>query len=219
MSARRWPRAFAALLLAALLATLGGGCGGASPQHRAADARALAQARTMRLGAQVFAQRCATCHPLLGHPNTDYHDDTPPLDLDQVRPTRAYVMQRLQTGGVGMGGFGDTSEPRLQAVAAYVLAVGGREVAVPSHVPAAVLATGRALYAQHCQSCHRIEGRRPTHPNPIWEGTDFEGVRPSVAYVEQKVQEGQREAMPSFRGRLTRQQVRAVAFYVNRAAR
>lgn len=210
--------ALAAGLVALLLAA--GGCGGEGSHRSAATAQATAHARLMRLGAQVFAQRCATCHPLLGHPNTDYHDDAPPLDLDQVRPTRAYVLARLQDGGVGMGGVsGDLSAAQMQAVTAYVLAVGGREVTVPAHVPAAVLARGNALYARHCQSCHQIAGRRPTHPNPIWEGTDFEGVRPSVAYVEQKVEEGQREAMPSFRGTLSREEVRAIALYVNRAAR
>lgn len=218
MSRLRVRPALAAGLIALLFAAAG--CGGEGSHKSAATAQATARARVMRLGAQVFAQRCATCHPLLGHPNTEYHDDAPPLDLDQVRPTRTYVLARLGGGGVGMGGVGsDVSPAGIQAVTAYVLAVGGREVTVPAHVPAAVLSQGSALYAQHCQSCHQIAGRHPTHPNPIWEGTDFEGVRPSVAYVEQKVEEGQREAMPSFRGRLSREQVRAIALYVNRAAR
>lgn len=203
-----------ALLAAALLGALGG-CGGASPRH----AQSAAEARLMRLGAQVFAQRCATCHALLGRPNADVHTDAPPLDLDQVRPTRAYVLQRLAQGGVGMGGSASgLSAARLRAVVAYVLAVGGREVTVPGHVAAATLARGRALYDEHCGRCHAIAGSRPTRPNPIWVATDFGDVRPSVLYVEQKVREGQREAMPSFRGRLSPAAVRAVALYVNRAA-
>ncbi len=213
------PFARAALVLLALLAI--GGCGGAS--GRASPPRATAaaaRARLMRLGAAVFAEHCATCHPLLGRPNVDVHTDTPPLDLDQVRPTRAYTLRRLAAGGVGMGSFeGELDAARLSAVAAYVLAVGGREVTVPERVPSAVLARGSAVYEEHCQACHAIAGRPATRPNPIWAGTSFEDVRPSVLYVEQKVREGQREAMPSFRDTLRGEDVRAVALYVNRSAR
>ncbi len=205
--------AIVALLLGLLAA---GGCGGQSTQSHAAHAAAA----RVRLGAQVFSEHCATCHPLLGRPSADEHTDAPPLDLDQVQPTRAYTLQRLEAGGVGMGGFGsELDATRLRAVAAYVLAVGGREVTVADRIPAAVLARGRAVYAERCQACHELAGRQPTRPNSIWAGTNFDGLRPSVLYVEQKVREGQREAMPSFRGRLRGEDIRAVALYVNRLAR
>lgn len=207
----------AALLLCALLAAslVLGGCGGESAHTKAVRAQAAARARELRLGAQVFAQRCAVCHPLLGQPNTAYHSDAPPVDLDQVRLARAYATAMVAGGRVGMGSFSQELGPqRLRAVVEYVLAVGGREVGVPSNVPAAVLARGRAVYDERCQRCHAIAGRKPTRPNPIWQAPGFEAVRPSVGYVEQMVREGQRQAMPSFR-RLPGEDVRAVALYVN----
>jgi mono/diheme cytochrome c family protein len=207
--------ALAAVLVALLLPL--GGCGGASSHARPARAQAAARARHMRLGAQVFAQNCATCHPLLGQPNTGYHSDAPPVDLDQLRMTRRYVNDIVGSGKVGMGSFSQLPPDRFRAVVDYVLAVGGREVGVPSHVPAAVLARGRALYDAHCQACHAMLGRKPTHPNQIWAAPPFEDVRPSVADVELMVREGQREAMPSFR-RLPGEDVRAVALYVNAMA-
>lgn len=210
---RVWP-ALAAGLVVLLLAA---GCGGTSSKGGADRARADAHARVMRLGAQVFAQSCATCHPLLGQPNGAFHSDAPPVDLDQLRMTRRYVTDIVATGKVGMGGFSQLGAARIRAVVEYVLAVGGREDGVPSHVPAAVLARGRALYDVHCQACHAMRGRKPTHPNPIWAAPPFEDVRPSVLDVEQMVREGQREAMPSFRS-MPGEDVHAVARYVNAMA-
>jgi len=212
------PLALAAGLVALLLAA--GGCGGESSHTSVARAQAAARARLMRLGARVFAEHCQSCHPLLGVPNQKIQVDALPLDLDHVRPSRAYVLSRLQSGGVGMGAFSTAlSAAQQRAVTEYVLAVGGRDVRpLPGGASGAQLAAGRALYAQHCQQCHELGGRRPTHPNPIWPGTDFDLLRPSILYVEQKVREGQREAMPSFRHTLTWEQTRAVAVYVNAAA-
>lgn len=213
------PRALAAaaLLVAALGAT--GGCGGSSSHTSTARAQALARARTMRLGAHIFAARCASCHALLGQPNTDFHSDAPPLDLDQVRLTRAYATAIVERGRVGMGGFGsgELGPGGMRAIVDYLLAVGGREVGVPAHVPVSVLARGRAVYEERCQRCHAMEGRKPTRPNPIWPAPGFEEVRPSVQYVEQKVREGQREAMPAFPD-MPGADVHALALYVNATA-
>jgi mono/diheme cytochrome c family protein len=212
-------RAALAGLLAALL-LLPSACGSAG-RPRGRSSAAAAHARRMRTGAGVFAERCSTCHPLLGRPNTDVHTDyVPPLDLDQVRPAAAYARAIVESGKVAMGSFGSELDAgRLDAVVRYVAEVSGREVTVPSGTPSAQLAAGARLYGQHCAGCHAIAGSRPTHPNPIWPATDFADVRPSVLYVEQKVREGQTEAMPAFGDRLTPQQIRAVALYVNATAR
>jgi mono/diheme cytochrome c family protein len=217
---RRAGRLLALAVALAAAPPLASGCGGADQAAQARAHAAAARAQQLRLGARVFAEHCQTCHALLGRPNAKIQVDALPLDLDQVQPARAYVLQRLESGGVSMGSFGSTlSAADKRAVTDYVLAVGGREVSVPAATPAAELAHGRALYDQHCQSCHAIAGRPPTHPNPIWAGTDFGVLRPSVLYVEQKVREGQREAMPSFRRSLSWEQVRAVSLYVNAMAR
>ena len=206
----------APLLLAALL--LAGGCGSSDQSATGRDTAARAQ--LIRSGARVFAASCQTCHALLGKPNTKVQVDALPLSLDEVKPSRAYVLSRLESGGVGMGAFSSgLSAADRRAVAEYVLAVAGRDVsAPPGGATGAQLAVGRTLYARDCQSCHKLLGRGPTHPNPIWTGTDFDLVRPGVLYVEQKVREGQVQAMPSFRDRLSWEQVRAVAVYVNAMA-
>jgi mono/diheme cytochrome c family protein len=209
-----------AVLLAALAALPAAGCGGADASRPAAR-EPTAHARLLRAGARVFAERCRACHGLLGRPNTHVHTDYPPgLDLDQVDPAPAYARERVRSGGVAMGGFdGALSAARQRAVVAYVLAVGGRETSAPRGTRPAEYARGRALYDQRCQRCHALAGRPATRPNPIWAATDFDRVRPGVLWVERVVREGLRIAMPSFRGRLSLRQTRAVALYVNAAAR
>jgi mono/diheme cytochrome c family protein len=208
-------------LLLALLVAPAAGCGGEDARDDAGARRRAAHARLMSAGARVFAEQCQTCHPLLGRPNDDVHSDyAPPLDLDQVSLSRAYVRQRVESGGVAMGGFrGTIPEAEFEAVVAYVHEMAGRDVAAPRGVSRAELAAGRRVYDEHCQRCHAIAGRPATDGNPIWVGTDFAQVRPSVLFVEQIVRDGQREAMPSFRDRLTLDEIRAVALYVNATAR
>ena len=208
----------AALALATLLAVLlAAGCGGESAQQKAARAAAAEHAHTMRLGARVFAENCATCHPLLGRPNVDFHPDAPPLDLDQVRFRRAYATQMVQNGRVAMPGMGQLGEAKIEAVVDYVMAVGGRETYPPAHLRAAELQQGRALYDAHCLGCHAILGRGGDRPNPIWQAPAFEDVRPGVLYTESKIREGQGEAMPAF-PRLEIGQLRAIAVYANAMA-
>ena len=205
------------VVLAALLLTLlaAGGCGGESAQQKAARAAAAEHARMMRLGAQVFAERCATCHPLLGRPNVDVHSDAPPLNLDDVRLRRAYATQMIQNGRVGMPSMsGELGETKLEAVVSYVLAVGGRDSGVATHVRTADLLQGRRLYDQNCLGCHAILGHGGERPNPIWPAPAFEDVRPGVLYVEQAVRETRGGAMQAF-PKLTIERLRAVALYVN----
>jgi mono/diheme cytochrome c family protein len=204
-----------ALLL--LLASQSLGCGSEQASRKAPPA----QRQQLQLGARVFAEHCRTCHPLGGRPNTHIHTDyAPALDLDQVAPTPAYARERVRLGGVGMGAFeGVLSAAEQRAVVDYVLAVGGRETSVPRGAGRAEMARGRAIYGNYCQSCHELAGRPATDPNPDWIGTDFDDVRPGVLLIERLVREGLREAMPSFRERLSLRQTRAVALYLNAAAR
>jgi mono/diheme cytochrome c family protein len=203
----------------ALLALFASGCG--TSDERAEHPRTSApDPRVMRAGARVFAEQCQTCHPLLAKPNTEVHTDAPPLDLDEVKPSRAYVRAMVAYGKVAMGGFsGVIDDAELRAVVTYVTEVAGSDVTVPTDTTAAELTAGRRVYDERCQACHELGGRPPTDPNPIWMATDFDDVRPSVLYTERMVREGQREAMPSFRGRLTPEEIRAVALYVNARAR
>lgn len=211
-------RGLAMLLAAAVLAATTG-CG--DDRATSGGDRARAQARTMRLGARIFAEHCQTCHPLLGRPDGAVHSDFyPGLDLDQVSPTPAFARRMVKSGYVGMGSFeGALSPAQQRAVVDYVLAVGSSEVAPPPGTSDAMLTRGRRLYDEHCQSCHQLRGRAPTRPDPAWVGTNFDELRPGVPWTERIVRDGLRIAMRPFRERLTLRETRAIALYVNAAAR
>jgi mono/diheme cytochrome c family protein len=212
-------RGFATLLAAAALLVLAG-CGD-DQRTTTTTGQAQAHARTMRLGASVFAEHCQTCHPLLGRPDGAVHSDFyPGLDLDQVSPAPAFARRMVRSGFVGMGGFqGVLSTAQQRAVVAYVLAVGSREVAPPPGTSDAMLTHGRRLYDENCQACHQLRGRAPMRPDPGWVGTNFDELRPGVLWTERIVRDGLRIAMPPFHDRLTLRETRALALYVNAAAR
>jgi len=212
--------AFALLLLLALVA----GCGSDSSRNdAAARARAAARqqaqhARLVAAGRSVFAQHCASCHTMEGrvaHPT--FIESTIP-NLDEVRPEAPYVRERVRIGGFDMPSLEtELSEREFDAVVAYVVDVAGRRVAEPQ-ADAHQLALGRQVFDQHCQSCHGIDGRRATG-RPQFPGTDFNRVKPSEEFVIRQALRGIEGSMPSFRGKLTRAQLEAVAAYVTTTAR
>lgn len=208
-----------AVLLAAATLMAAAGCG--ADEQATTTRQAQAHARAMRLGAQVFAEHCQTCHPLLGRPDGAVHSDFyPGLDLDQVSPTPALARRMVRSGYVGMGSFdGTLNATQQRAVIEYVLAVGGREVEPPPHTSDAMLRHGQTLYDEHCQSCHQLRGRAPTRPDPSWVGTNFDELRPGVLWTERIVRDGLRIAMRPLRDRLTLRETRALALYLNAAAR
>jgi mono/diheme cytochrome c family protein len=216
--------ALAVLGTVALMALPLAGCGGSGGSARAPPARradiAAARARLMAQGRRIFAEHCQTCHPLAGKPNTHVHTDAPPLNLDEVRPAPSYVAQRLALGGVGMGSFrGELSPAQLRAVRSYILAAGGHAVAVPRDPPAGMLLLGERVFEQHCHVCHGIAGTLEAgNRRTIWPATNLNLVKPSIGFVERIVRSGQREAMPSFRRRLSAPALRAVALYVTTVA-
>lgn len=213
---RRAAFALALLLMVGTVGSAAAGCG--SEQPRRTD---TPRQRLLRAGARVFAVHCQTCHPLLGRADLRVHSDFyPGLDLDQVSPTPAFARRIVQTGFVGMGGFGGVlSEAQQHAVVAYVLAVGGREVAPPPGASEAMMTHGRMLYDEHCQACHQLRGRAPTTPDRARIGTNFDELRPGVLWTERIVRDGLRMTMPPFRARLSLRETRALALYVNAAAR
>jgi len=211
--------AFALLLVLASVA----GCGSDSSRNdAAARARAAARqqalhARLVTAGRSVFAKHCALCHTMEGrvaHPT--FIESTIP-NLDEVRPEAAYVHERVRVGGFDMPSFErELSSREFDAVVAYVVDMAGRRVAEPQ-ADAHQLALGRAVFDQHCQACHGIGGRRPT-TRPQFPGTDFNLVKPSEEFVIRQALRGIEGSMPSFRGKLTRAQLQAVAAYVTATA-
>jgi cytochrome c6 len=196
------------------------GCGSDNSkddQAAAAAARARAQAarhaRLMAAGKSVFQKKCALCHTIEGrvaHPT--FIESTIP-NLDEVKPRAEYVRERVEVGGIDMPSIaGELSTPQFEAVVAYVTQVSGSRVAEPD-ADAQQLATGRGVFDSHCASCHAIAGRRAT-TDPTYPGTDFNRVKPNEAFVIRQALRGIDGSMPSYRGKLTREQLRAVAAYV-----
>lgn len=213
-------RATAGVLLVVLALA---GCGSDNSRDEQAAARARAKAaaarhaRLVAAGKPVFQRTCASCHTMEGrvaHPT--FIESTIP-NLDEVKPRAEYVRQRVEDGGFDMASFSsELSEAQLAAVVAYVTEVAGSRVAEPD-ADAQQLALGRRVFDAHCQSCHGIDGRRMTG-RPTYPGTDFNRVKPNEAFVIRQALRGINESMPSFRGKLTRAQLHAVAAYVTATA-
>jgi mono/diheme cytochrome c family protein len=211
-------RATACVLL--LVLALAGGCGSDSSKDEAAArarAKAARQARLMAAGRPVFAKHCASCHTLLGRVAHPTFIESPIPNLDEVKPRLDYVSDRVRVGGFDMASFESELSPReFDAVVAYVTGVAGSRVVVPD-ADAQQLTMGEQVFRDNCERCHAIDGRRVTG-RPVYGGTDFNRVKPSQKMVMQQALRGIPEAMPSFRGRLTREQLQAVAAYVTTTA-
>jgi cbb3-type cytochrome c oxidase subunit III len=202
-----------------LVLALAGGCGSDSSKRddaaaaARARARAARQARLVAAGRSVFAKHCALCHTLEGRVAHPTFIESPIPNLDEVKPQADYIRDRVETGGFDMPGFQSELSPAdFDAVVAYVAGVAGSRIVDPG-ASAQQLAMGEQVFRGNCQRCHAIGGRRATS-RPTFPGTDFNRVKPSEQLVLRQILRGIGEAMPSFRGRLTREQLRAVAAYV-----
>lgn len=211
-------RATACVLL--LILACAGGCGSDNSKDEAAArsrAKAARHARLVAAGRPVFAGHCASCHTIEGRVAHPTFIESPIPNLDEVKPRAPYVEERARRGGFDMASFeGELSDTQIRAVAAYVAEVAGSKV-VASDATSQQLAMGEQVFRQSCNRCHGIGGRRPTG-RPSYPGTDFNVVKPSEQLVMTRILSGIPEEMPSFRGRLTREQLRAVAAYVTTTA-
>lgn len=204
-------RATACVLL--LILALAGGCGSDNSKDDAAARARARHARLVAAGRPVFVKHCALCHTIEGRVAHPTFIESPIPNLDEVKPRAPYIGQRVRSGGFDMASFdGELSEAQFDAVVAYVADVSGSRV-IESDVDAQTLATGEQVFRQSCQRCHGIDGRRRTS-EPVYPGTDFSLVKPSEQLVMRQILRGILDEMPSFRGRLTRDQLRAVAAYV-----
>jgi len=206
-----------------VLALAGCGSDSSKDDKAAAAARARAraaaarQARLVAAGKPVFKRHCALCHTLEGrvaHPT--FIESTIP-NLDEVKPRAEYIKRRVENGGFDMASFAaEMSATEIEAVVAYVADVAGSRVAVPD-ADRQQLAMGEQVFRDHCQSCHSIDGREATG-RPVYPGTDFNLVKPNEAFVIRQALRGIKGSMPSYRGKLTRAQLEAVAAYVTTTA-
>jgi mono/diheme cytochrome c family protein len=232
MDQERTPRALAAPLLrsAAALVAVGAltlsACGGESGSETttartSTGPTASEQVRLMADGARVFTQHCHACHTLFGEP-----PPVPPFEagapsFDEVEPSVPEIRDRLGRGGRGMPSFRmELDEQEQRAVTFYLTQVAGDGVEhpEPGELDPATLERGERVFRASCEQCHQIAGRQATGEARDL-GTSFDAVRPSEWLVRRRVHNGINSWMPSFVGRLSAAEIRAVARYVNATAR
>jgi cytochrome c oxidase cbb3-type subunit 3 len=220
-------RAMACVLLLAF-ALAGCGSGSSRDDERAAArarAEARAHARRIELGRQLFAKNCTICHTLNGRHYTERPFEWEAPNLDQVRLKRRYVEFRVETGGPAMGAyFGPrSSEGKFHAIVEYLMEATGSRVVDDGNQPQDLLDQGRQVFDQNCAACHGIAGKAATG-RPTYPGIDFNLVKPSERYVIARMMAGvlpeeNPPLMPSFKGRLSAAEMRAVATYVTAVAK
>lgn len=127
-------------------------------------------APTIRLGAELFAGNCASCHGIAGsgikvprQGGGNILGAGPPLRGVGALAPDFY----LRTGYMPLSNIHDQpgsdrvlfSDKEIRSLVAYVASL-GRGPAIPTPRPAAGgISEGQQLFAEHCAGCHQIEGR------------------------------------------------------------
>jgi cytochrome c oxidase cbb3-type subunit 3 len=173
----------------------------------------------LNAGASIFGDNCATCHGAGGQGGSGYpvlvDDDwlwggtlpdirrTLQFGIRSGHPeARVNVMQAYGDLGVFDGA-------QISDLADFVLQLSGGE-----GDPAAA-ARARPLFAQQCASCHGAEGRgdpalgAPDLTDAIWL---YGGERSTIA---ESLRRGRGGVMPAWTGRLSEEQITALAVYVH----
>ena len=196
-------------------AVVAAGCGSV-----AADQEAGSSAR----GKELFVEHCAGCHVLadagalgvigpnldeaFGHAREQGFDESTIRDL--VRGQIAYPVTDPPTGEPGMPANLVTGEDAA-AVAAYVASAAGRPAGGEGGEEAA--ADPKQLFVQNCGSCHVLAdaGTEGT------VGPSLDEAQLSLGSAIEQITNGG-GGMPAFEGRLTEEQIRAIAEYVVEAS-
>jgi cbb3-type cytochrome c oxidase subunit III len=218
---RRGPAGVVLALVAALLAA---GCG--------TGGRAAAHADTAN-GLKLFTGtgQCAACHTLAAAGSSGTIG--PNLD-DAFRADRAQgfkqstianiVLDQIRLGsgplsnGVSKTVAGTQMPANLvtgtdaQDVAAYVASVAGVGSASAAS-PAKLGTNGKSIFSANCSSCHTLKAAGATGTI----GPNLDQLKPAFARVQRQVTNGG-AVMPAFKGKLTSQQIDAVAKFVSSSA-
>jgi len=117
----------------------------------------------------------------------------------------AVVGDTLITAASFPGGKGQTTE-----VVAFRLGAHGRfSTGGATTTPTGGAANGAAVFSANCSSCHTLAAAHATGA----AGPNLDQLRPPEAVVARQVRDGG-GGMPAFAGRLTPEQIAAVAHYV-----
>jgi cbb3-type cytochrome c oxidase subunit III len=212
------------ILLALAAGLLAAGCG--------TGGRAGSHADTAN-GLKLFTGKgqCAACHTLAAAgssgtigPNLDdaFHADRVQgfkqstianIVLDQIRLGSGPL-----SNGVSKTVAGTEMPANLvtgsdaQDVAAYVASVAGTGNAT-AKPPSQLGTDGKAIFSAECSSCHTLKAAGSTGT----VGPNLDQLKPAFARVQRQVTNGG-AVMPSFKGKLTAQQIEAVAKFVSSSA-
>ncbi len=180
-------------------------------------------------GKQLFVAKCGSCHALadagtkgtIGPNLDDAFDDVRRGKVrfeestirDVVRGQIAYPVERTPTGAPGMPANLVTGDDAA-AVASYVASVAGLPVQGGGGGGRITATSGENIFAAAgCAGCHTLAAAGSTGTI----GPNLDEAKPSKALAVERVTHG-KGAMPSFRDRLSRAQIEAVAEYVSSSA-
>jgi len=173
-------------------------------------------------GAAVFKTWCAQCHGSgaagvqgKGYPNLTDNDWLWGGDIDAIHTTITHGIRNTTDADARysempkFGADGLLDDTQIGQVVEYVLQLSGQE-----H-DAALATAGQTVFADNCAACHMEDGSgdraqgAPALNDPIWlYGGDRDTITKTVTYARFGV-------MPSWAGRLSEDEIRAVATYVH----
>ncbi|SEL61226.1 cytochrome c oxidase cbb3-type subunit 3 [Roseovarius azorensis] len=171
-------------------------------------------------GAAVFRTSCAQCHgsgaagvQASGYPNLLDNDWLWGGTIEDIHATIAHGIRNEDDPDARyseMPAFGEILESaEIDQVVNYVMSLSG-EPQDP-----ALVAAGETVYMDNCAACHGEEAQgdisqgAPNLADAIWlYGGDYDTIRETVTYSRYGV-------MPSWAGRLSEAELRAVAVYVH----
>lgn len=193
----------------------------------AADLKAIPDDKTLMAyaapaGASVFRNNCAQCHGSgaagvqgKGYPNLLDNDWLWGGDMEAIHTTITHGIRNTADPDARYSmmprfGVDGLLEPaQIEAVVEHVLAISGQE-----H-DAAKAAEGATVFAENCAACHGEAGKgdrnvgAPNLTDAIWlYGGDRDTINHTVTYARFGV-------MPPWTGRLSEDEIRAVAAYVH----
>lgn len=176
----------------------------------------------MPAGASVFKNNCAQCHGSgaagvqgKGYPNLLDNDWLWGGDMESIHTTISHGIRNTADADArysempkfGVDGLLDDTQ--IAQVVEHVLAISGQD-----H-DAALASAGATVFAENCVACHMENGTgdraqgAPNLTDAIWL---YGGARETITYTVYNARFG---VMPPWAGRLSEDEVRAVATYVH----
>ncbi len=173
-------------------------------------------------GASVFKNNCAQCHGSgaagvqgKGYPNLLDNDWLWGGDIEAIHTTITHGIRNTNDADARysqmpkFGADGLLDEPQIAAVVEHVLAISGQD-----H-DAALAGAGATVFAENCAACHTEAGTgdraqgAPNLTDAIWL---YGGDRATITETVTNARFG---VMPAWAGKLSEDEIRAVATYVH----